>query len=276
MDGLKCPHCGSKYVIYKGTTDSVSKSSKNYQCQGCSKTFSLDTDKQSAQGIWLMTFCNGERGYSEQFIEVYRAPSGAININQKKSGKYVSREITLQLYVQANSYISDENNRYFLTVSSYNTPNDPNGTLFSVDEIRMNDELTKQAMQNEAMKITWNGSCFNLTKYRSSMISNDICTFLRPRVGAQGKKGCYVATAVYGSYDCPQVWTLRRFRDDTLAGTWYGRAFIRAYYAISPTLVKWFGDSRWFRKLWRGPLDRMVRKLQRDGVENTPYEDRSW
>ena len=22
------------------------------------------------------------------------------------------------------------------------------------------------------------------------------------------KKGCYIATAVYGSYDCPQVWTL--------------------------------------------------------------------
>ena len=33
--------------------------------------------------------------------------------------------------------------------------------------------------------------------------------------------GCYVATAVYGSYDCPQVWTLRRYRDDTLAETWY-------------------------------------------------------
>ena len=37
--------------------------------------------------------------------------------------------------------------------------------------------------------------------------------------------GCYVATCVYGSYDCPQVWTLRRFRDDTLGSTWYGRAF---------------------------------------------------
>ena len=46
--------------------------------------------------------------------------------------------------------------------------------------------------------------------------------------------GCYVATAVYGSYDCPQVWTLRRYRDYTLAETWYGRAFIRTYYAISP------------------------------------------
>lgn len=87
---------------------------------------------------------------------------------------------------------------------------------------------------------------------------------------------CYVATAVYGSYDCPEVWTLRRFRDDTLARTWYGRAFVRTYYAISPTLVKWFGDTRWFRKMWRGTLDRMVRDLQSKGFESTPYEDKVW
>lgn len=88
--------------------------------------------------------------------------------------------------------------------------------------------------------------------------------------------GCYVATAVYGSYDCPQVWTLRRFRDNTLAETWYGRAFIRTYYAISPTLVKWFGHTEWFKKMWRGKLDKMVNKLQKQGVENTPYQDRNW
>ena len=35
----------------------------------------------------------------------------------------------------------------------------------------------------------------------------------------QNSGGCYVATCVYGSYDCPQVWTLRRFRDNTLAET---------------------------------------------------------
>ena len=49
------------------------------------------------------------------------------------------------------------------------------------------------------------------------------------KYGDPPKAGCYVATAVYGSYDCPQVWTLRRFRDHTLAASWYGRAFIRAY-----------------------------------------------
>lgn len=88
--------------------------------------------------------------------------------------------------------------------------------------------------------------------------------------------GCYVATAVYGSYDCPQVWTLRRFRDYTLAATWYGRAFIHAYYSISPTLVKWFGKTEWFKNMWKPTLDRMVERLNSDGVKNTPYNDRKW
>ena len=98
-----------------------------------------------------------------------------------------------------------------------------------------------------------------------------------PQAGnKQSSGGCYVATAVYGSYDCPEVWTLRRYRDYTLAETWYGRAFIKTYYAISPTLVKWFGHTEWFKNMWKGKLDRMVSELQAEGVESTPYEDRTW
>ena len=93
-------------------------------------------------------------------------------------------------------------------------------------------------------------------------------------IGSSG--GCYVATAVYGSYDCPQVWTLRRYRDYTLAETWYGRAFIRAYYAISPTLVKWFGDRAWFKNMWKPRLDKMVKELNENGIDNTPYQDKTW
>ena len=88
--------------------------------------------------------------------------------------------------------------------------------------------------------------------------------------------GCYVATAVYGSYDCPQVWTLRRYRDNTLAATWYGRMFIHTYYAISPTIVKWFGDTQWFKNIWKTKLDKMVSDLRANGVEDTPYQDREW
>lgn len=88
--------------------------------------------------------------------------------------------------------------------------------------------------------------------------------------------GCYVATAVYGSYDCPEVWTLRRFRDFTLAEAWYGRAFIHTYYAISPTIVKWFGSSHWFKTLWHKPLDKLVKRLKAQGVESTPYQDKKF
>lgn len=83
-------------------------------------------------------------------------------------------------------------------------------------------------------------------------------------------------TLAYGSYDCPQVWTLRRFRDNILAKTWYGRAFIRTYYTVSPTLVKWFGKTEWFKNLWKPTLDRMIEKLNGTGVEDTPYDDRVW
>ena len=89
-------------------------------------------------------------------------------------------------------------------------------------------------------------------------------------------QGCYVATCVYGSYDCPQVWTLRRFRDQTLAKNAFGKAFIRTYYAVSPTIVKRFGKKAWFQKLWRGVLDRMVLRLRKKGVQNTPYRDMKW
>lgn len=86
-------------------------------------------------------------------------------------------------------------------------------------------------------------------------------------------KGCYIATCVYGSYDCPAVWTLRRFRDSELEKSGPGRMFIRIYYAISPTLVKWFGSSQWFCTHWKKRLDGFVAYLNRKGVPNTPYED---
>lgn len=107
-----------------------------------------------------------------------------------------------------------------------------------------------------------------IKKYNSSYIA--------PQTNMSSDGGCYVATAVYGSYDCPEVWTLRRYRDYNLAETWYGRAFIHTYYAVSPTIVKLFGHTEWFKKMWRGKLDRMVKNLQDKGYESTPYEDRNW
>ena len=95
------------------------------------------------------------------------------------------------------------------------------------------------------------------------------------KISSQSNSGCYIATAVYGSYDCPEVWTLRRYRDNVLDNTWYGRLFIRTYYAISPTLVKWFGSTNWFREMFLKPLNKWVAKLNKSGFDNTPYQDKN-
>jgi len=86
--------------------------------------------------------------------------------------------------------------------------------------------------------------------------------------------GCYIATAVYGSYNCPQVWTLRRYRDNTLRRTWHGRIFIRLYYGISPTIVKVFGKKSWFNRIFKQRLDTMTDKLNGMGVSDAPYHDK--
>lgn len=114
-----------------------------------------------------------------------------------------------------------------------------------------------------------------ILKYKELGIDYTYLNEIKDKID-RAPQGCYVATCVYGSYDCPQVWTLRRFRDYTLAETWYGRTFIHAYYAISPTLVQWFGDTTWFKKLWKGKLNHMVKLLNEQGFENTPYNDKPW
>lgn len=89
----------------------------------------------------------------------------------------------------------------------------------------------------------------------------------------ESKQGCYIATCVYGSYDCSEVWVLRRFRDYKLAKSWYGRLFIKCYYLISPRLVKLFGNKEWFKKIWRNKLNKMVEKYKLEGYEDSPYND---
>ncbi len=77
----------------------------------------------------------------------------------------------------------------------------------------------------------------------------------------QGKFGCYIATAVYGSYTCREVMLLRRYRDDCLARRAWGRLLIRVYYKISPVLAKRIAPSSFLGRGIRALLDRKVKRL---------------
>lgn len=84
--------------------------------------------------------------------------------------------------------------------------------------------------------------------------------------GKSPRGACYVATYVYGSYDCPEVRTLRRFRDETLSQSWIGRMFIGIYYAASPILVKILGGTKCFSKLCKFFIDILLTRLQKNDI----------
>lgn len=88
------------------------------------------------------------------------------------------------------------------------------------------------------------------------------------------KTGCFIATCVYGSYDCPEVWVLRRFRDYKLSNNFFGKLFIKIYYQLSPSIVKTFGKYNWFINIFRNVLDKVVKKLQIKGFADSPYNDK--
>lgn len=87
------------------------------------------------------------------------------------------------------------------------------------------------------------------------------------------KEGCYIASAVYGSYNCPEVWVLRRYRDERLKKHLFGRIFIRTYYFFSPKLVKIFKNKHQLNLFIKKRLDKKVKKLKEKGFQDTIYFD---
>ena len=85
------------------------------------------------------------------------------------------------------------------------------------------------------------------------------CRRERNRKGySASKKGCFVATAVYGDYQHPIVRRFRLFRDTVLIQHRAGRAFVWFYYRLGPILAAVPRNSRFCRSWIRFFLDRLA------------------
>jgi uncharacterized repeat protein (TIGR01451 family) len=73
---------------------------------------------------------------------------------------------------------------------------------------------------------------------------------------------CFIATAAYGSYLEPEVFVLRRFRDEVLLKHGAGEAFVDWYYRTSPPLAAVISDHEWMRVLVRTGLSPLVYGLK--------------
>lgn len=85
---------------------------------------------------------------------------------------------------------------------------------------------------------------------------------LTPSPEPEKKSGCYIATAVYGSYDAPEVLYLRQYRDDVLSKSVLGRVFIRAYYILSPPIAQHLENTHKLNNTVRKLLDRFTQKIR--------------
>lgn len=76
-------------------------------------------------------------------------------------------------------------------------------------------------------------------------------------------RGCFIATAVYGTEYSNDVITLKRFRDHVLLSSNLGRRGVYLYYALSPSFVRLIASSIFLRKLIRFTLVQPMAKLYR-------------
>ena len=63
------------------------------------------------------------------------------------------------------------------------------------------------------------------------------------------KNGCFIATVAYGSPLAEEVVWLSCFRDEVLVNHPSGRSFVRAYYALSPSIASVIAKSSVLRAI---------------------------
>ena len=74
----------------------------------------------------------------------------------------------------------------------------------------------------------------------------------------QAGGGCFIATAVYGDYDHPQVRVLRRFRDRVLVKSAAGRRLVRWYYRAGPKMAELLIDKELLKVMLRRGLNFLI------------------
>lgn len=80
-------------------------------------------------------------------------------------------------------------------------------------------------------------------------------------------KGCFIATASFGTPVAYEINELRYWRDTKLSGSRFGRLFISIYYTLSPPIAKLIAKNAFMKKVIRSllrPLISYVKKTNQN------------
>jgi hypothetical protein len=127
------------------------------------------------------------------------------------------------------------------------------GSFDMSTELRSRYNSNKNALQSILSQL--GGSSSSSSSSRTTFSSTS-------RTGSGKSGGCYIASMAYGSYEHPQVLLLRKFRDETLANSAFGRNFISAYYKVSPKLVELLKGKQKINSVIRTLLNIFIRFIK--------------
>ncbi len=160
---------------------------------------------------------------------------GDSNITVKWSPVDVSSDSTIEYFVywDDSSFSNSTKNNVSvagpMSGSSYQITSLDNDTeyFYAVSSVDENDNESVLSAVSSAMPIN----------------VSDFWEHYRQSGGTEDGGFCFIATAAWGSYMAPEVRTLRLFRDNYLMTNAPGRAFVRLYYATSPSLADAISSS---------------------------------
>ena len=102
--------------------------------------------------------------------------------------------------------------------------------------VQTNGSVTEASYTNaSAVNGTWNVSAI-VSNANGSDMQTWVWTVVIP---------CFIATAAYGTPLHDDIDVLRAFRDEYLMANSPGRAFVKAYYILSPPIAAMIRDSKW-------------------------------
>jgi len=105
----------------------------------------------------------------------------------------------------------------------------------------------------------WYSFAFSINLTLTSISAIKMKEIKSSLIGASAPKNssCFIATAAFGHQDQVEVVSLRKFRDDVLLNSYFGRLFINIYETTSPPLAAYIRHKPFFRTVVR----KIIRKL---------------
>lgn len=93
----------------------------------------------------------------------------------------------------------------------------------------------------------------------------ETATARKKRIARERKRygtPCFIATAVYGSSNAPEINALREFRDSHLRPYKMGRVLIGYYYRLSPPIAYWLRSRPVLSRMIRAVLNLIVKIIK--------------